>query len=431
MSSSPARPPAFQRESRLFPRTWGTITSLLATGFLFSAATPASAALEIVPSGSEENAIYRLKDSTSGKVLGTFWDRAKDKSDYEYSSGSPPEFHWSEDRKYLAVDGGEPRSRNVYLYQVAEKSLKPVSIPALTAEQSAPLDGVKNVRADGNEVVRWQKDGTLLLHYYAIDTADSETDPKKAHMWADLQVKGAEAKVVGTSTEPPSDGAGPPPPPPVENPNPPENPPEATADFDPTGLVGTHVVQGKNPNGTAYKGKIGIAVKNGIVRLEWTIGKDVSHGTGVMAGNTLGVALDEGLAIYRVVGQAGGISLIGLWASKGGTAPNEEAILIGEADMTSAKLDAAEINGSYKSLREVKDGQVEGTVTIAGGDALKKIQWTTNGKAAKCQGLALSDGLVVLTPSGLSVFEKRANSLEGKALIGKDKVSQESLIPAE
>jgi hypothetical protein len=164
--------------------------------------------------------------------------------------------------------------------------------------------------------------------------------------------------------------------------------------------------------------------------MEWKVGETVSHGTGVVVGNTLGVALDSGLAIYQIVGQADGISLLGCWASEGSTTDSGEAILIGNADMTKGKFPPAKINGDYRSLREAGDSQIEGTVSISGSDAGRKVLWTTGGRTSKCQGLALGDGLAIIAPDGLSVLVKRGDSLEGRSVTGDGKISQESLIPA-
>jgi hypothetical protein len=187
-------------------------------------------------------------------------------------------------------------------------------------------------------------------------------------------------------------------------------------------------VSGKNLDGSTYKGTVKIRVANGLVGLEWKIGSSVSHGRGILVGQTLGVALDDGIAIYRIIGQAEGQSLIGFWSGAGSPVTNPEAILIGNADMTQANLPAEQINGKYTSLREVDDGQVEGSVKISGGEIAKTALWKIGNKSSKCQGLALSDGLAILTPSGLSVFTKRGDSLEGQSMTQKGKICQESLI---
>ncbi|MFZ4774184.1 MAG: hypothetical protein ACOYM3_02395 [Terrimicrobiaceae bacterium] len=423
---------------------------------LLTMAGPAFAALDIVAAHAEnDQPLYVLKNTSTGKVLGTFWDRAKEKSDYGFESSIVPDFFWSKDRDYVAVSGGASRSRTISLYKVAGNSLREITVPQLDEQQAAPINVITDPVADGLDAIRWQPDGTLLVRFWAAErvTSDSEQQ-KEANVWADLAVNGRTAKIIGTSSEEPA-GSSPESLPP--NPAPPagetlasrdarpaknqesptyaqacsgEQPPDESESFDPNRLVGVHNVSGKNPDGTAYKGTVEIRVVNGVVGLEWKIGSSVSHGSGILVGQTLGVALDDGIAIYHLIGQSEGQSLIGFWSGAGSTATNPEAILIGNADMTQANLPAEQINGKYTSLREVDDGQVEGSVKISGGEIAKTALWKIGNKSSKCQGLALSDGLAVLTPSGLSVFTKRGDSLEGQAVTLKGKICQESLIPA-
>jgi len=407
--------------------------SLTACGLLLTLAST-FAALDIVKTNAEnEEPVYVLKNTSTGKVLGTFWDRANEKSDYGFESSIVPDFVWSDDRGYVAVTGGASRSRVVFLYKVTGNSLKEIPVPQLDEQQASPLSEITDPVAEGMDPVRWQQDGSLLLHFWAADRVHSDTEEQKtANVWADLEVSGSTAKIIGTSSEEPS--AQPPdslPP----NPAPPSGETLASAGesaplVDPGILAGTHKVSGRNPDGTQYKGTVEIRIKNGLVLMAWKIGKDVSHGTGILVGMTLGVALDNGLAIYQVFGQSEGQSLIGFWSGEGSTATNEESILIGNADMEHATFEAQNINGRYTSLREVDDGQIEGTVTISGGDMAKKVLWKVNEESLKCQGLALGDGLAIISPGGLSVFTKTGDSLEGQSLTSKGKISQESLIPA-
>jgi hypothetical protein len=201
--------------------------------------------------------------------------------------------------------------------------------------------------------------------------------------------------------------------------------------FAPSRLAGTHEVSGHNPDGTKYQGTVEIREKNGLLLLQWKIGKQVSTGKGVLVGMTLGVALENGLALYKIVGQSEGQSLIGFWSSQGSSVVNQEAILIGNADITEAKFPLEKINGTYQAR-----GGVGGKLTISGGDVAKQILWNIDGKISNCQGLALSDGLAFISSQGLAVFEKLTNakgktSLEGRLFTGKGKISQESLIPSE
>ena len=415
---------------------------------------PAFAALDIVAANaSSDQPVYVLKNTSTGKVLGIFWDRAKDKSDYGFESSIVPDFYWSKDRDYVAVSGGASRSRTISLYKVIGNSLQEIAVPQLDDEQAAPLNAITDPVADGLDAIRWQPDGTLLLRFWAAERVTSDSEQQnEANVWADLQVNGNTAKIIGISSEEPTVSSSeslpknPAPPAgetlasadtrPTENQEAPiyaqacsgEQPPDESESFDPNRLVGVHSVSGTNPDGSTYKGTVKIRVANGLVGLEWKIGSSVSHGRGILVGQTLGVALDDGIAIYRIIGQAEGQSLIGFWSGAGSPVTNPEAILIGNADMTQANLPAEQINGKYTSLREVDDGQVEGSVKISGGEIAKTALWKIGNKSSKCQGLALSDGLAILTPSGLSVFTKRGDSLEGQSVTQKGKICQESLI---
>lgn len=417
-------------------REGGTMKKIICL-FCIASHGLAFAALDIVPVDRGDSRVYVLKNTSTGKVLGTFWDRDNDKSDYGFESSIVPEFLWSPDRSYVAVTAGASRSRTVSIYKAVGNSLKEIPIPhELSGDEAGPLNEITDSVADGMDAIRWQQDGTLLVRFWSAQrvTSDNETQ-KEASVWADLDVSGSEGKIVGTSTAEPTsapEGMFP-------NPAPPAGdtlasssgqPADESQSFGPGRLVGTHQVSGRNPDGTSYKGTVEIRVKNGLVLMEWKIGDDVSHGTGLLEGMTLGVALDDGVAIYRIFGQAEGQSLIGCWSAEKSNVTSKETILIGGADMEDALVEAERVNGEYRSLREVADGQVEAGVTISGGENAKKVVWESNGKKVTCQGLALGEGLAILTPSGLSVYSKRGDSFEGQSVTGKGKISQESLIPA-
>jgi len=283
----------------------------------------------------------------------------------------------------------------------------------------------------------------LLLRFWSAEAVTSDTEnQKEANVWADLEVNDLQAKIVGTSAAEPStppEGMFPNPAPPAEETLASQqaanaDQPVADQPFTAERLVGIHNVVGKNPDGSTYKGTVEIRVVNGIVGLEWKIADSVSHGQGLLVGTTLGIALDDGIAIYKLYGQSEGQSLIGVWSSAGSSAVNEEAILIGNPDMTQASVEAEKINGQYLLLREISDGQVEGKLSISGGEIAKKAVWSIGGQTAQCQGLALSDGFAVLTPDGISVYEKLLDnsgeaSLVGRALSGRGEVHSESLSP--
>jgi hypothetical protein len=177
-------------------------TSLRATACaLILAIAPAFAALDIVESKSK----WVVKDTSSGRVLGTFWSPNDGGSDFGYESSIVPDFLWSPDRDYLAVTGGASRSRAVSLYQVVGSTLKEIAVPQLDDQQAAPLNEITDSVADGTDAVRWQSDGTLLLHCWSAQRVNSDSEEQKqGDVWADLEVNGNQAKIVGTSAVEPS-----------------------------------------------------------------------------------------------------------------------------------------------------------------------------------------------------------------------------------
>jgi hypothetical protein len=276
---------------------------LTMAGLLFLLTGPAQAELDIVLSNAEtEEPIYVLRNTETGKVLGTFWDRANETSDYGFESSVVPDFLWSSDRAFVAVMGGAPRSRGVSLYQVSATSLKPIPVPELTDEQARALLAIPDVSAEGTDAVRWEEDGTLLLHSWAQGRVTSDTEePKTADVWAVLAITGDSSAIVSTSSTEP------------------EGPAAEEESFDASRLAGVHQAIGRNPDGSSYKGTVKIEVTDGLVELEWKIAGAVSHGKGALVGMTLGVALDSGLALYRLVPQAEGQSRIGIWSTAGAT----------------------------------------------------------------------------------------------------------------
>lgn len=310
-------------------------------------------------------------------------------------------------------------------------ALKAMECPLLSAEQAAPLDAIKDIAAEGTDVEHWNKDGTLVLRFWASEHVKSDTaTPKEVNVWADVEIQGNKAVIVGTSSEKPMQapaGAFP-------NPAPPagetlatqgmkkgkggDQAPAQDQGFSADNLVGVHQVVGHNPDGSTYKGQVEIKLANGMVGLEWKIGKTVSHGIGAFVGQTLGLALDDGIAIYKLVGQSEGQSLIGVWSGAGSPKANKDGILIGNADMTDANFDHEPLNGKYMTLREVKDGQIETFVTITGEGQGKTVVWNENGKKTKVQGIAIADAFAVLTPSGVAVYEKHVDKDGNVSLIG-------------
>jgi hypothetical protein len=364
--------------------------------------------------------VYYLVDKDSAKIRTLVWNPQESKSDCGYSADGnvTPEFFWSADRDYLAVNGGSPRDRQVFLYRVAKEKLSPVDVVPFTLAQSAPLRKLKgDFAACGTDVVRWSPEGNLLIHVWAEERAtDGKQKPGRANFWAELAMDENKAKPVSVSDSEP------------------EKAESSPADqLDPKQIAGTHTCKGTNPDGSKYEGTVTLRIKKGLMLMEWDIDGKTSRGTALLVGMTLGVALDDGLAIYKIFPQDDGFSLIGRWAADGTEESAGEAILIGNAEMTKAKIPVSKINGSYDWVRESSgESREEGTAKISGGDTSKTVRWTLGKKVIPGQGLALGDGLAVIRPDGLAVYQLLDGDrphLSGRSLRTPATVCQESLTP--
>lgn len=82
-------------------------------------------------------------------------------------------------------------------------------------------------------------------------------------------------------------------------------------------LAGTYAVNGKNPNGTAYKGSLTISKAGNAWKVDWKTGSE-SSGMGVEMGDMLAVAVggaECAPVAYRVSPEGG---LTGVWTMPGG-----------------------------------------------------------------------------------------------------------------
>lgn len=383
---------------------------------------PAWCSPDIETEKTPAGAVYYLIDKEAGKSRTLFWNPQEAKSDCGYSADGnvTPEFFWSPDRDYLAVNGGSPRDRQVFLYRVAKGKVSSVDVVPFTLAQSAPLRKLKgDFAACGTDVVRWSPEGNLLIHVWAEErVTDEKQKPGNANFWAEVAMDGNNAKPVSVSDSEPE----------KEEPYPADQ-------LDPKQIAGTHACKGTNPDGSKYEGTVTVRIKKGLVFMEWDIQGKTSHGTGLLEGMTLGVALDDGLAIYHIFPQAEGFSLIGRWAAEGAEESAGEVILVGQGDMEKAKIPVSKINGSYDWVRESPgDSQEEGTAKISGGDVSKTVRWALGKKVIPGQGLALGDGLAVIRPDGLAVYQlleddEKSPYLAGRSLRPPATVCQESLTP--
>lgn len=77
-------------------------------------------------------------------------------------------------------------------------------------------------------------------------------------------------------------------------------------------IEGAYAVQGLNPNGTRYQGRVTIKVKDNTAFFRWDIAGQTFHGQGPLTGNTLVIDWGEDdPVIYQVNGDG---SLFGTWA---------------------------------------------------------------------------------------------------------------------
>ena len=96
------------------------------------------------------------------------------------------------------------------------------------------------------------------------------------------------------------------------------------------GLAGSYKCIGKNPNGSTYEGVVKIVPKGRAYTVEWTIGKNVHTGFGILVDGVLSVGLvnSVGIAEYKVKKNG---TLVGNWAM-----PSED-ITINSETMTPLK----------------------------------------------------------------------------------------------
>ena len=392
-------------------------------GFLASALSPAWSAPDIAVDKSADGPVYFLTDKAASNSRQLLWNSKEARSDLGYSAegGVVPEFFWSSEREFLAVNGGNEKERQIFLYRLAKGKVSPVEVVPFTRAQSAPLRKLKSgLAANGVEALRWTADGNLLIHVWAQErVTDEKQKPGSANFWAELAIQDGKAIPVSVAdSEPEKQAAS----------------EESGDQLDPKEIEGTHDCHGSNPDGSTYDGSITIRCKQGLVFMEWDIGGKKSHGTGLLEGMTLGVALDDGVAIYQVSPQDDGYALVGRWASEGAEEANDEVILTGKAERKKSKLPAPKINGTYSWLRVSGDTKNEGSAEISGGTACKTVSWTVGKKSIPGQGLALGDGLAVIRPDGLAVYqiqpgEESRPALEGHSVRESEKISTESLTP--
>jgi hypothetical protein len=91
-------------------------------------------------------------------------------------------------------------------------------------------------------------------------------------------------------------------------------------------ITGTYACEGKNPDGTVYRGIVQIARQGGGYLVLWTLPPDGRHlGLGMLSGGVLAVSYFSagmGIIVYNITETADGLRLDGKWtvlAAKGVT----------------------------------------------------------------------------------------------------------------
>jgi len=203
--------------------------------------------------------------------------------------------------------------------------------------------------------------------------------------------------------------------------------------FDIASLEGTHAVSGRQADGSAYEGEVAMRVQDGLVFMEWKSGGREMSGTGVLTGRTVGVALQDGVAVYRVLPQDGGWALVGLRLREGSGEAGRETITAGNTDVTGAGFRARDYNGVFTVDGGAPDRD---RIVVAGGETVKTLTFGSGGQVQKEEGLALGDSLAAITPLGLMVLGRRPDpagrpALSGVVLAGDGRVSAVALVPSE
>ena len=76
---------------------------------------------------------------------------------------------------------------------------------------------------------------------------------------------------------------------------------------------GTYAAEGRNPNGTTYRGTVWIDDAGDAVSVDWEVGSSSYSGTGTIQGNVLVVNWGDAYPVYYVILPDG--ALHGTWAN--------------------------------------------------------------------------------------------------------------------
>ncbi len=168
------------------------------------------ACLDIQTAGAPgERRYYIVDNGNPNRAIGLLWDEKARESEYAYSAEGDvtPEFFWSPDRAYLAVNGGSVHDRQVFLYRVSKRDLDTVTIQPMTKRQMAAIEKLRDhIVADGIEAVGWTADRSLELRIWASSVDSLHADSGPVDLSANLDVDALLAKVTSVSERKPRPG---------------------------------------------------------------------------------------------------------------------------------------------------------------------------------------------------------------------------------
>lgn len=385
------------------------------------------ACLDVQSSGSPGEVRYYIVDNGNpNRAIGLLWDEKTRESEYGYFAEGEvaPEFFWSPDRAYLAVNGGSPHDRQVFIYRVSKRDIDSVTIQPMTKRQTAAIEKLRSsIVADGIEAVGWTGDRSLELRIWASSLDPLHSDSAPVDLSANLEVDALLAKVTSVSERKPEAGD--------------ENGEARSVPLDAASLEGEFPCWGVDPaDGGIYEGTVRISATNNIVTMEWNRGGEITRGRGLLIGTTLGVSREGGLALYQVVPQAEGKTLVGVWSSENSERAGSETIRIGSPDQPNSRFSSPRINGNYVGTLQGQPGvNISANVAVTGDDALKSVKVTADGTVVQGRGLQLSNSFATAVSGGVGVFQVEGEGkdlrLDGRFIDRSGNTRPASLAPAE
>jgi hypothetical protein len=186
-------------------------------------------------------------------------------------------------------------------------------------------------------------------------------------------------------------------------------------------LGGVYVAEGKNPDGSRYRGMVALTPAGSQYRFTWWIGQQVFTGLGHFAGRMLVVNWGQSKPVIYTFGQ--GDDLDGEWADGSAT---EKLVLYSRAE--TGRLPAPE--GNYSVAGRNPDGtRYTGAVAIARQGSRYQVNWRVGTSAYR--GTGTLDGNVLTVNWGAAtpvVYSLAGNgTLKGLWSAGR---GEETLTPS-